>query len=213
MKTLGVKWLACASSAAMLAGMCPTAAFAQAAPPQDETANGSADEIVVTANRREQNLQDVGIAVVAMISGRRGSYSLAGAVSAAGVLVLALTASGIGRLIDRKLVHGGLPEMFGHPWRLQVHFALGDLVRKHAVELEQRALHGEQSPQSLRFRGIARCFQRQLPRHQVEHVDRHTQLEGVLARHKRRDVLTQEIRNGLRQLGRSWLILHHQLLF
>jgi len=43
-----------------------------------------------------------GIAVVAMISGRRGSYSLAGAVSAAGVLVLALTASGIGRLIDRE---------------------------------------------------------------------------------------------------------------
>ncbi|RNI17890.1 MFS transporter [Flexivirga caeni] len=42
-----------------------------------------------------------GVAVVAMISGRRGSFSLAGAVSAGGLVVLALTASPIGRLVDR----------------------------------------------------------------------------------------------------------------
>lgn len=42
-----------------------------------------------------------GVAVVAMISGRRGSYALAGAVSATGLVVLAITASAIGRLIDR----------------------------------------------------------------------------------------------------------------
>lgn len=66
MKTRGVKWMACASSAALLAGICPTAASAQAAPQQEEVADSSSDEIVVTANRREQNLQDVGIAVVAI---------------------------------------------------------------------------------------------------------------------------------------------------
>lgn len=42
-----------------------------------------------------------GVAVVAMVSGRRGSYGLAGAVSAVGLVVLALTAAVVGRLIDR----------------------------------------------------------------------------------------------------------------
>ena len=41
------------------------------------------------------------VAVVAMISTRRDSYSLAGAVSAAGLIVLAVTAAVVGRLIDR----------------------------------------------------------------------------------------------------------------
>ena len=42
-----------------------------------------------------------GIAVVAMISDRRDSYGLAGAVSAVGLVVLALCTSPLGRLIDR----------------------------------------------------------------------------------------------------------------
>ncbi|TWE12434.1 MFS transporter [Rudaeicoccus suwonensis] len=43
-----------------------------------------------------------GVAVVAMISGRRGSYGLAGAVSAVGLVVLAVTAAPIGRFIDGR---------------------------------------------------------------------------------------------------------------
>ncbi|NNG40608.1 MFS transporter [Flexivirga sp. ID2601S] len=43
-----------------------------------------------------------GVAVVAMVSGRRGSYGLAGAVSAVGLVVLAATASSVGRVIDRR---------------------------------------------------------------------------------------------------------------
>lgn len=42
-----------------------------------------------------------GVAVVAMVAERRGSYSLAGAVSAAGLVMLAVTATIIGRLVDR----------------------------------------------------------------------------------------------------------------
>jgi predicted MFS family arabinose efflux permease len=42
-----------------------------------------------------------GVAVVAMVAGRRGSYSLAGGVSAVGVVMLAVTAAVIGRLVDR----------------------------------------------------------------------------------------------------------------
>lgn len=42
-----------------------------------------------------------GVAVVAMVAGRRGSYSLAGAVSAVGLVMLAATAAAIGRLVDR----------------------------------------------------------------------------------------------------------------
>ncbi|NHN57342.1 MFS transporter [Calidifontibacter sp. DB0510] len=42
-----------------------------------------------------------GISVVAMISTRTGSYALAGAVSACGLVVLALSAVVLGRLIDR----------------------------------------------------------------------------------------------------------------
>lgn len=42
-----------------------------------------------------------GVAVVAMVAGRRDSYSLAGGVSAAGLVVLAGTAAGVGRLVDR----------------------------------------------------------------------------------------------------------------
>ncbi|MBB2891196.1 MFS transporter [Flexivirga oryzae] len=42
-----------------------------------------------------------GVAIVAMVAERRGSYSLAGAVSATGLVVLAATAAVIGRLVDR----------------------------------------------------------------------------------------------------------------
>lgn len=42
-----------------------------------------------------------GVAVVAMVAGRRDSYSLAGGVSAAGLIMLALTAAAVGRLVDR----------------------------------------------------------------------------------------------------------------
>ncbi|MBO1765405.1 MFS transporter [Allobranchiibius sp. GilTou38] len=42
-----------------------------------------------------------GVAVVAMVSARTGSYSLAGAVSAGALAVLAITAAIIGRLVDR----------------------------------------------------------------------------------------------------------------
>lgn len=42
-----------------------------------------------------------GVAIVAMVATRRDSYSLAGAVSAVGVVVLALSAAVIGRLVDR----------------------------------------------------------------------------------------------------------------
>ena len=42
-----------------------------------------------------------GVAVIVMISSRRDSYALAGAVSAVGVLVLAIAAPVLGRLIDR----------------------------------------------------------------------------------------------------------------
>lgn len=42
-----------------------------------------------------------GVAVVAMVAGRRGSYSLAGGVSAAGLIMLAITAAAVGRLVDR----------------------------------------------------------------------------------------------------------------
>ncbi|MBO1754793.1 MFS transporter [Allobranchiibius sp. CTAmp26] len=42
-----------------------------------------------------------GVAVVAMVSARTGSYSLAGAVSAGALVVLAITAAVIGRLVDR----------------------------------------------------------------------------------------------------------------
>ncbi|MDF8262766.1 MFS transporter [Luteipulveratus flavus] len=43
-----------------------------------------------------------GVAVVAMVSARRESYGLAGGVSAAGLVVLAITAAVVGRLIDRR---------------------------------------------------------------------------------------------------------------
>ena len=42
-----------------------------------------------------------GVAVIVMLSQRRGSYSLAGAVSAVGILVLAIAGPFIGRLADR----------------------------------------------------------------------------------------------------------------
>ncbi|GAB3496893.1 MFS transporter [Flexivirga lutea] len=42
-----------------------------------------------------------GVAVVAMVAGRSGSYSLAGAVSAVGLIMLAATAAGVGRMVDR----------------------------------------------------------------------------------------------------------------
>lgn len=42
-----------------------------------------------------------GVSVIVMISSRRGSYALAGLVSAVGVLVLALAAPTLGRLIDK----------------------------------------------------------------------------------------------------------------
>ncbi len=42
-----------------------------------------------------------GVAIVVMVSGRRGSYGLAGAVSSVGILVLAIAGPFIGRLIDR----------------------------------------------------------------------------------------------------------------
>ena len=42
-----------------------------------------------------------GVAVIVMISSRRDSYALAGAVSAVGVLVLAIAAPVLGRLIDK----------------------------------------------------------------------------------------------------------------
>lgn len=42
-----------------------------------------------------------GVAIVAMVAERRGSYALAGAVSAVGLVVLAATAAVIGRLVDR----------------------------------------------------------------------------------------------------------------
>lgn len=42
-----------------------------------------------------------GVAVVAMVAGRRDSYSLAGGVSAAGLIMLAITAAAVGRLVDR----------------------------------------------------------------------------------------------------------------
>lgn len=42
-----------------------------------------------------------GVAVVAMVAGRRGSYSLAGAVSAVGLVMLAATAAAVGRMVDR----------------------------------------------------------------------------------------------------------------
>ncbi|WP_313805862.1 TonB-dependent receptor [Sphingobium sp.] len=66
MKTHGVSWIALASSAAALAvSGCWATALAQTSPPQGAADVGAAD-IVVTANRREQSLQDVGIAVVAL---------------------------------------------------------------------------------------------------------------------------------------------------
>lgn len=43
-----------------------------------------------------------GVAVVAMVASRRGSYELAGSVSAAGLVVLALSAAPLGWLVDRR---------------------------------------------------------------------------------------------------------------
>ncbi len=53
--------LACGSVLAMLASGVP--AMAQSA---DETASGDVNEIIVTANKREQNLNDVGLTITAM---------------------------------------------------------------------------------------------------------------------------------------------------
>lgn len=86
-----------------------------------------------------------GVAVVAMVAGRRGSYSLAGAVSAVGLVVLAVTATAVGRLVDRfgqrrvtlpLAVWGALwdaalvvASVTGAPaWTLFVGYAMGAIV-------------------------------------------------------------------------------------
>src|ERR1700694_3680173 len=112
------------------------------------------------------------------------------------------------RLIDRELVHRGLPQMIGEPGRLQVEFAFRDTIGERAVELGERALLTQQSRQPLGFRGIAALLQRQLARHQIERVDRDPQLERVMPADDRRDIVAQEIRNRLDQFFRCRFVLH-----
>ena len=59
------------------------------------------------------------------------------------------------RLIDRELVHRGLPQMLRQPRRLQIDLAFCDLLRQRAVEFDQRAVGAEQLLQPRSFRRIA----------------------------------------------------------
>src|SRR5688572_1277932 len=70
------------------------------------------------------------------------------------------------RLIDRELVHRGLPQMLRQSRRLQIGLALGDALGERAVEFGERAVHAEQLLQPRGLRGIALLLLRQLPRHQ-----------------------------------------------
>src|SRR5258708_1908155 len=112
------------------------------------------------------------------------------------------------RLIDGELVHGGLPEMIGEPWRLQVEFAVRDTIGERAVEFGKRALHAEQSRQPRRFGSITTLLQRQLARDQVQRVDRDPQIEGIMSADHRRDIVAQEIRDRVDQLGGCRFVLH-----
>ena len=47
------------------------------------------------------------------------------------------------RLIDRELVHRGLPQMLGKARRLQIELAFRDPVGERAVEVSKRTLHAQ----------------------------------------------------------------------
>ena len=55
------------------------------------------------------------------------------------------------RLIDRELVHRGLPQMIGQPRRLQIGLAVGDSLRQRAVEFAERALQRPATASAARF--------------------------------------------------------------
>src|SRR6185437_13777656 len=102
--------------------------------------------------------------------------------------------------------------MLREPRRLKVHLTACDLLGEQTVELKERAVNTKQSLQAGGFSPVAGIFQRQLPRDEVEDVDRDAQLEGVEARDERRDIVAQEIRNRLDQLGGGRFVLHVNLL-
>nr|WP_291525575.1 MFS transporter [Branchiibius sp. NY16-3462-2] len=99
-----------------------------------------------------------GVAIVAMISGRTGSYGLAGAVSAVGLVVFAITAVIVGRLIDTHgqrtialpLVAWGvawsvatvLASVFSWPtWTLFVTYSLSAIVVEIGTMSRARWVH------------------------------------------------------------------------
>src|SRR3954451_8427192 len=97
-------------------------------------------------------------------------------------------------LVDREFIHRGLPQMMGQPGRIQIGLALGDAIAERMIEFAERTLHVEKLRQPLSFRGIAAGLERQLPRHQIERVDRHPQLERVMPGDFRREFAAQKLR-------------------
>ena len=64
------------------------------------------------------------------------------------------------RLIDRKLVHGRLPEMFREPRRLQINLAVCYLFRQRAIQFNQRTIRAKQLLEPRGLRGITPLLQR-----------------------------------------------------
>jgi tRNA A37 threonylcarbamoyltransferase TsaD len=81
------------------------------------------------------------------------------------------------RLIDGELRQCRLPQMFLHTGRREIDIALRDAVGEILVQPVERAMHAEQHRQSMQLGGIAVAGKRELPGHQIERVDRDTQLE------------------------------------
>src|ERR1700733_6500166 len=81
------------------------------------------------------------------------------------------------RLIDRELVHRGLPQMRSEPRRLQIGIALRDAVGEPAIEFAECALFAQQARQPRGFRRIAGLRQRQLAGREIQRIDRDPQLE------------------------------------
>src|SRR5262249_33473742 len=111
------------------------------------------------------------------------------------------------RLIDGELVHRGLPEMRGEARRFQIDLAARDPACQFAVQIEQRAVNSKQLNQSGGFRRIACTGQRQLPHDDIERIDRNAQLERLMARDQRGDVVAQEVRDSTGKFDRRWFVL------
>ncbi|MGY4496622.1 hypothetical protein ACVWYH_000549 [Bradyrhizobium sp. GM24.11] len=98
--------------------------------------------------------------------------------------------------------------MLGEARRCQIDLAFGDALGERAVEVRDRTLHAEQRAQPLHFLCVTPLLPRQLPRDEIEDVDRDAKLKSLVAGDQRRDVVAEEIGDRLGQLDRCRFVLH-----